>query len=439
MPSSQNNSPRLREERQFNRVLIGTCVGAVGFVFLFILLTLIKSARTPDDITANWFAAWGTWAGGLATGAAFLIAAFSIAVASAHARVDREDAARVRESEDMAQARLLIIYRVETPTIPRSMVTYRIENRSKDIFFDVSVPYVDRQNDSGDGMGRTTPEEAESSMQYLPRQELLTPYRTATEDEGWFTQVVVYTSDWNTVRFTVHYTDATGRQWKQHLGGKIEREFSSEAVPVREADRFQPPSQIRRTSAAEARELGLGDADDHDWTKLDTITDLMATTWRPAGRVGRPNVSANTQKPGWLRMNVSWSPTGPPPWWKLFAAKLRESFPFQTTGEQGDVKWVFVDCREDDLERVVGAVDEAIEYANNQFEESVIKPLRAAQADVAASEKAAAEHQARLDERAARLERPGGPAPRPRGRPRRQEPSQDRDGDEGEPENPEDE
>ena len=135
MPSSQNDSPRLREERQFNGVLIGTCVGTVTFAFLFILLTLIKSARTPDDITANWFAAWGTWAGGLATGAAFLIAAFSISVASAHAHRDREEAASIRASEDMAQARLLIVYQVDMPTQPSSYRFYRIDNRSDGLFF----------------------------------------------------------------------------------------------------------------------------------------------------------------------------------------------------------------------------------------------------------------------------------------------------------------
>jgi hypothetical protein len=87
---------RFREERQFTSVLVGWCTTAATFLFLFILLTLIKAARTPSDITVNWFAAWGTWAGGLATAAAFLIAAYSIAVASAHAHVDRQEAAKIR-------------------------------------------------------------------------------------------------------------------------------------------------------------------------------------------------------------------------------------------------------------------------------------------------------------------------------------------------------
>ncbi|WP_231109938.1 hypothetical protein, partial [Mycobacterium avium] len=53
-----------------------------------------------------------------------------------------------------------------------------------------------------------------------------------------FSQVVVYTSDHNSVQFAVEYADAAGNQWKQHLGGKIERMFPTDAVPVRPPDRF---------------------------------------------------------------------------------------------------------------------------------------------------------------------------------------------------------
>ncbi|WP_131813631.1 hypothetical protein [Mycolicibacterium fortuitum] len=399
------NKPQLPEERQFRAVLWATCLFTLLFVYVFVMLTACKSRLSPEDITADWFAAWGQWAGGLMTGAAFLIAAYSIAVSSAHARVDREDAARVRESEDMAQARLLIIYRVETPTIPRSMVTYRLENRSGNVFFDVTVPYVDRQNDSGDGFGRTTPADADTSMQYLPEQELLTPHRTGTEHEGWFTQVIVYTADYDSVRFAVEYTDAAGRKWKQHLGGKIERMFPIEAVPVRPADRFQPPSQIRLATAAEMSDL-RGGADQQDWTELNTVTSLMVSTWQPARRIGRPDISVLEGMPARIALDVAWTPAGPEPWWAIFKPKLRETHPFSQTGSQGEVKWVHIECAEDALESVIEAVDKAIEYANEQFEESIMKPLRAAQADAEAEAAASAAHRQRLEARVDQLQRP---------------------------------
>ncbi|YCN58380.1 hypothetical protein AB9M10_13895 [Rhodococcus erythropolis] len=103
---------RLPEERQFKYVLIGVAITVALFALAFVVLTVVKSSRSPQDITANWFVALGTWAGGLGTAAAFLIAAFSISVASAHSRFHRRQAVN-REDEAMAQARLLTIYKVE--------------------------------------------------------------------------------------------------------------------------------------------------------------------------------------------------------------------------------------------------------------------------------------------------------------------------------------
>lgn len=400
--NKQQQKPQLPEERQFQIALRAGSLIAVTFVVAFAALTIVKARISPTDITANWFAAWGQWAGGLMTGAAFLIAAYSVAVSSAHARVDRENAARAQDSQDMAQARLLTMYRVETPTVPRSMVTYRIENRSNDIFFDVTVPYVERLGDSDGGFGRTTPADADTSLQYLPAQELLTPYRTSNEHEGWFTQVVVYTSDHDSVQFAVEYADAAGNQWKQHLGGKIERMFPTHAVPVRPADRFQPQSQIR---LATPDEMPGGDPN-RDWTQLDAITGPIASSWTPARRIGRPEISVLTDGPGRIAMTVSWTPLGPPPWSDAFREKLIETYPFTNSGSQGDVQHVYVECSDNDMQGVIAAVDDAIEHANAKFNETVITPLRAAQAQIAAEEAAAAEHRRQLEERAAQFEKP---------------------------------
>ena len=94
--SGEEGGTQMPEERQFQRVLTGVVIAAVLFALAFVVLTVIKSLRSPHDITSNWFVAWGTWAGGLGTAAAFLIAAFSILVASAHARFDRRQAAEIR-------------------------------------------------------------------------------------------------------------------------------------------------------------------------------------------------------------------------------------------------------------------------------------------------------------------------------------------------------
>jgi hypothetical protein len=92
--------------------------------------------------------------------------------------------------------------------------------------------------------------------EFIPTGELLTAYRTNTEHEIWFTLVTVHTADWRGVKFAVEYTDAGGRRWRQPLGGQIERVFTSKAIPVREADRFQPQQQIRKISDLEARRSG---------------------------------------------------------------------------------------------------------------------------------------------------------------------------------------
>jgi hypothetical protein len=109
------SSDRLPAERRFTAVWMGCCVAAGAFLLAFISITLINAIYRTQRLTASYYEAWGTWAGGLATAAAFLIAAFSIAVASAQARADRQEAARIRENNDMAQARLLVIYKGRSP------------------------------------------------------------------------------------------------------------------------------------------------------------------------------------------------------------------------------------------------------------------------------------------------------------------------------------
>lgn len=413
----------LPEERQFRTVVWAAALITLMFAYVFVMLTLSKARHSSGDINANWFSAWGSWAQGLGTTAAFLVAAYSIVVTSAHARTDRHDAAAVRQNQDMAQARLLMIYRVNTPTIPRSMVTYQLENRSNDVFFDVTVPHVNRQNDSDAEMGRTTPQEADSSLQYLPHQELLTPFRNATGHEGWFTQVVVYTSDPDSVRFAVEYTDAAGLRWKQHLGGRIEPVSASGAVPIREADRFQPPSPIRLLTPEEAadprglladvpRGFGEEDDEDDDPSSLYSPDELVAFAedWKPVGRMGTPHATPVARNPEAITVEIPYGPVGPGPWKGYFSAKLHNAgfTSFQGRAQEGsEVEAVVLEVSEDGLEQVIGVVDEAIELANQQFEGNEVACGRDLQARRAAREQQVAERQERLDQRTTAFAKPG--------------------------------
>jgi len=371
------NNGKLPEERQLVTVLWATCLAVLLFLYLFAMLTVCKARLSPSDITANWFEAWGTWAGGLATGAAFLIAAFSIAVASAHARVDRQEAARIRENNDMAQARLLVIYKVEMPNGIESLATFRIENRSKDVFFDVSVPFVDSPTDSSTGYERRTPElvEAENRLhEFIPTAQLLTGYRDHNQHEAWFTLVTVHTADWRRIRFAVDYTDSGGRRWRQHLDGGIEPVYTTEAIPVREADRFQPPQQLKKMSAAEAWRAGGRFAKDFippesDEEFLEILEVPTVALWRRIELDGQPVVRSGEDTPGEIAVKVTFAPAGPPFWKDHFGNKLDEAgFRLTAGNSNGQSETQELRCPVDMAAQVSELLAEAIEYANDRFE-----------------------------------------------------------------------
>ncbi len=250
----------LDEERRLRRVLVGSlAVGAV-FMVVFVTLTLVKAVHSTADITANWFSAWGTWAGGFATAAAFLIAAFSISVASAHAREDRRVAATIRADDEMAQARLLAIYKVEIPGGFQGLATFRIENRSQHFMFDVGVPFADTPSDMGGGSERRSPDKVEAEdrlHEYLPRDETLTPYMQSTSHQVWFTDMTLHTRQWQRTSFAVEYTDGSGLRWRQHFGGGIERVLTDQTLRAKTADRFQAGYQIAPMGDDKARRLGV--------------------------------------------------------------------------------------------------------------------------------------------------------------------------------------
>jgi hypothetical protein len=109
------------------------------------------------------------------------------------------------------------------------------------------VPYVDSPSGSDAGVERRAADlvaRENRRHEFIPTTEELTPCRDHTEHEAWFTLVTVHTHDASGIEFTVEYTDAGGRRWRQELGGGLRRVHTAAAVPVRPPDRFQPPQSI---------------------------------------------------------------------------------------------------------------------------------------------------------------------------------------------------
>lgn len=107
------------------------------------------------------------------------------------------------------------------------------------------------------------------------------------------------------MRFAVHYTDAGDLPWKQHLGGKIERDPLSQALlgPPRKADTVQPYSPQRTMTKEQAAEVLSG--------RFDSNVPLiefqqMADEISPLPRSSKPGYGSpalERQKPNRLTAN----------------------------------------------------------------------------------------------------------------------------------------
>lgn len=417
---ANSGSTQLRAERRFSTVL-KWCSLVVGvFVVLFILLTLIKAALTPGDITSSWFEAWGTWFGGLVTGAAFLIAAYSVAVSGAHAHKDRAEAAAVRENQDMAQARLLVVYPVDMPRLPQSFRFFRIDNRSKDWFFDVSVPSAERYQD-GEEMSLLTPEAfsgpGTATMEFLPEEVFLSPYRTNDQSDTWNTEVRVYAKPGSPVRFAVYYTDANGLRWKQSLDGKIERVLSTTAVPApRAADGSQPYSQIQTITPeeAKARRVGGPDVPDIDnqengnSAENETAARNIVNGWNPVKRIGAPIVKPHRSDPELLVIEIGYAPAAPQPWYEYFRDGLSKAgIRSNRSHSQGPYQSRTFEAAKSALPLVVGGFDAAVKFANERFETEHLVRLREYLAQLDTARAAANAQQSELDNLAEQFREPG--------------------------------
>lgn len=418
--SGREKRRRLPEERQFSAVLLVVCALLSAFLCMFAVMTFRKWKLSPQDIAASWFEAWGTWAGGLMTGAAFLIAAYSIAVSSAHSREDRYQASRIQESKDVAQARLLTVYQVDMPDQPSSMRFFRIDNRSNDRFFDVSVNEVIRSKE-GVEQGRLDSSSARNTLQFLPHAELLTAYRTQDANASWFTEVRIYAAPDEDVQFSVDYTDAAGNQWKQQIDGRIERVITKQAVPQspRKADFVQPHSQIRILTDQEAKEMGLAGSlqrqlTGEDDTLLDDgeieLSSGQLAAWLRVGRIGTPRAVAAS--PDQIILEIPYGPKPPAwhPWTRYFRDALKrngladKAIQFHS---QGDVEEVRLQVPLTELESTIETVSRTIDLANAEFEAREHPRAVAIVQAKKEAEKSAAEFQARLDERVGKFAAPG--------------------------------
>ncbi|GAB2682775.1 hypothetical protein [Nocardia goodfellowii] len=210
-----------KAEKHFTFIWVGCCVVVGLLLGAFVFGTWAKAVQSPQDITADWFTAWGAWAGGVATAAAFLIATGSIKVTSAHARDDRRAAADTAAADAMAQARLLTIRQTETTYVPLTMAMFWLENRSKESFFDVEIPYVDRVHDGK--QERVVGPRYGSSIGRIRSYDWLAPYRSEAKNSQWSFEIRVVTDERQPVTFVVNYTDSAGRAWQQHSNGELTR------------------------------------------------------------------------------------------------------------------------------------------------------------------------------------------------------------------------
>ncbi|MBS9371058.1 hypothetical protein GON09_000001 [Rhodococcus sp. B50] len=390
-----NDSPKqLPEERWFKRVLVGVGFFVTVFAVVFVVVTLVKSNRSPQDITSNWFVAWGTWAGGLGTAAAFLIAAFSLMVSSAHARSDRQHDAMAREDDHMAQARLLSIYKDVGKDSLSSLPTYLIENQSNARFFDVTVREVSSGNGTADIEKRTS-ELAKKDLRFgenIPDGITLHSHQDHTAPYTRHTIVRVHTTDAESIDFAVEYTDAKGRRWRQSLDGRIKRIYTPRAVSIPSSGRgpFDSATSALPYAAAWGVAPSLGDAVEEklpsyqrpplltDKDFLTVVTSLATSPingWKRVERI--KEVKTDDFPSGERHISVTYSPIFPI-WPLYFREKMTESglsfisatfadkFRFNSHVE------VFRSLSDSNAADLNNVVDDAIGYANDQFEANAL-------------------------------------------------------------------
>lgn len=287
----------------------------------------------------------------------------------------------------MAQARLLTIYKVEGEHSISSLPSYRIENRSKDLLFDVTVPCVDSPNGLDAEVERRTADlvaQDNRFHEFIPTAEQLTPYRDHIDHEAWFALVTVHTIDASGIKFAVEYTDAGGRRWNQDLGGVIKRVHTTEAVPIRPPDRFPPRQQISRLSNVESWRMGGAFSEnleplESDEDFLEVIGVFNVADWKRIARIEDIVVGPDDEQTRNLEVSVTFSPAAPPFWSDHFHDKLAESGLCYVGGGSQYTQTDRFHCPPQfDNTGLEDLIDAAIQYANGRFERNELAAARRA-------------------------------------------------------------
>lgn len=133
--------------------------------------------------------------------------------------------------------------------------------------------------------------------------------------------------------------------------------------------------------------------------------------WEQVARVGTPEVKPGRLKVDTVDLAIGTVPTAPPEWKQHFHEKLRDlGYEAQFNYKHGsDGEGLHLTAPEDSFEAAVKAIDEAIEYANHEYETHDLPFELEARQHELDLEAAEAQRLASLDARAAKLAKPGEP------------------------------
>lgn len=134
--------------------------------------------------------------------------------------------------------------------------------------------------------------------------------------------------------------------------------------------------------------------------------------WQRVSRVGTPEVHPDEHQQDQVKLVIGTAPTAPSGWKSHFADKIRQLGVHAVFNYKhgSDGEGIAAIAPEASFEDAIKAIDEAINYANDQYETNDLPLVKEYEEHVEAEKKAAANRQARLDERAANFAMPGEPA-----------------------------
>jgi hypothetical protein len=139
------------------------------------------------------------------------------------------------------------------------------------------------------------------------------------------------------------------------------------------------------------------------------VDDMPAAEWNRISRVGTPNVWRKSPHSTQIEIRVDAAPGIPgEPWQGYFARKVAElgiNAVCDSYGRSGNGITAHA-ADEEDLARVIEAIDLAIEYANARYESDVLPNVRATRQRQEQKAAEAAQSQVGLDELAAKFAKP---------------------------------